>query len=99
MRHSRQAGIGDYAIMFRCTIHARYGFLRILRGTRLEPAAAYPGTQRPVEPEQYASDEYRKLLSGHGIACSMSRKGNCWDNAVAESFFATLKTELVHGED
>lgn len=29
----------------------------------------------------------------------MSRKGNCWDNAVAESFFATLKTELVHGED
>jgi putative transposase len=48
---------------------------------------------------QYASDEYRTLLSGHGVECSMSRKGNCWDNAVAESFFATLKTELVHGED
>jgi putative transposase len=48
---------------------------------------------------QYASTEYRLLLSGHGIECSMSRKGNCWDNAVAESFFATLKTELVHGAD
>ena len=48
---------------------------------------------------QYASDEYRMLLSGHGVECSMSRKGNCWDNAVAESFFATLKTELVQGED
>ena len=48
---------------------------------------------------QYASDEYRMLLSGHGVECSMSRKGNCWDNAVAESFFATLKTELVHDAD
>ena len=48
---------------------------------------------------QYASDDYRMLLSEHGVECSMSRKGNCWDNAVAESFFATLKTELVHGED
>jgi putative transposase len=48
---------------------------------------------------QYASEEYRTLLSGHGIECSMSRKGNCWDNAVAESFFATLKTELVHDAD
>jgi putative transposase len=48
---------------------------------------------------QYASEEYRTLLSGHGVECSMSRKGNCWDNAVAESFFATLKTELVHDAD
>jgi putative transposase len=48
---------------------------------------------------QYASDDYRMLLSGHGVECSMSRKGNCWDNAVAESFFATLKTELVHDAD
>ncbi len=48
---------------------------------------------------QYASDEYRTCLSDHGIACSMSRKGNCWDNAVAESFFATLKMELVRDED
>jgi len=45
---------------------------------------------------QYASDSYRKLLSNHGIFSSMSRKGDCWDNAVAESFFHTLKIELVH---
>lgn len=45
---------------------------------------------------QYASREYQLMLKAHGIQCSMSRKGNCWDNAVAESFFATLKTELVH---
>ena len=44
---------------------------------------------------QYASHEYQQLLAVHGIQSSMSRKGNCWDNAVAESFFATLKVELV----
>ena len=46
---------------------------------------------------QYASAEYRALLERHGAACSMSAAGDCWDNAVAESFFATLKKELVHG--
>ena len=45
---------------------------------------------------QYASDAYRAALREHGVVCSMSRKGNCWDNAVAESFFSSLKTELVH---
>jgi putative transposase len=45
---------------------------------------------------QYASQEYRALLARHGILSSMSRKGNCWDNAVAESLFASLKTELVY---
>jgi putative transposase len=45
---------------------------------------------------QYASHEYQQLLAAHGILSSMSRKGNCWDNAVAESFFATLKIELVY---
>jgi putative transposase len=45
---------------------------------------------------QYASEAHRQLLEQHGIIQSMSRKGNCWDNAVAESFFHTLKTELVH---
>jgi len=45
---------------------------------------------------QYASHEYRQVLAERGISCSMSRKGDCWDNAVVESFFATLKTELVH---
>ena len=46
---------------------------------------------------QYASQEYRNLLDAHGARCSMSAAGNCYDNAVAESFFATLKKELVHG--
>lgn len=45
---------------------------------------------------QYASGDYQAVLAEHGIVCSMSRRGNCWDNAVAESFFATLKVELVH---
>jgi len=45
---------------------------------------------------QYASREYRKRIEAAGITCSMSRKGNCWDNAVAESFFATLKGELAN---
>ncbi len=48
---------------------------------------------------QYASEHYRKLLDQHGFRASMSRKGNCWDNAVAESFFHTLKIELVHHYD
>jgi putative transposase len=48
---------------------------------------------------QYGADSYRQLLAQHGIEPSMSRKGNCWDNAVAESFFHTLKTELVYLEN
>jgi len=45
---------------------------------------------------QYASNSHRKILEEHRIVQSMSRKGNCWDNAVAESFFHTLKTELTN---
>jgi putative transposase len=45
---------------------------------------------------QYASGDYQALLEAHGVVCSMSRRGNCWDNAVAESFFSTLKIELAH---
>ena len=48
---------------------------------------------------QYASEHYRRRLSEERIACSMSRRGNCWDNAPMESFFASLKKELVHDED
>nr|WP_206108271.1 IS3 family transposase [Paludisphaera soli] len=47
---------------------------------------------------QYASDHYQRLLSDHGIVCSMSRRGNCWDNAPMESFFASLRKELTRGE-
>ena len=45
---------------------------------------------------QYACDEFKSLLKKNGIIQSMSRKGNCWDNAVAESFFKTLKTEFIY---
>ena len=45
---------------------------------------------------QYASAEFRNVLNSHGFIQSMSRKGNCYDNAVAESFFHTLKTEHVY---
>jgi len=48
---------------------------------------------------QYASGDYQNQLRDRGITCSMSRKGDCWDNAVAESFFSTLKAELVHRTD
>jgi len=44
---------------------------------------------------QYASNPYRRLLKANGFVGSMSRKGDCWDNAVAESFFASLKKERV----
>jgi len=51
----------------------------------------------------YASDDYQDRLTVHGIKCSMSRTGDCYDNAVMEAFFSTLKTELAdhfdsHGE-
>jgi transposase InsO family protein len=52
--------------------------------------------RRPVDIAQYTAGEYAALLESHGIAQSLGRPGTCWDNAVAESFFATLKTELLH---
>ena len=45
---------------------------------------------------QYAATHYQQVLTSHGITPSMSRKGNCWDNACVESFFGTLKRELVY---
>jgi transposase InsO family protein len=46
-----------------------------------------------------ASDAYQGILDDLGIVCSMSRKGDCWDNAMMESFFGSLKTEWVYGKD
>lgn len=48
--------------------------------------------------KQYAADDYHGLLTDHGMMASMSRTGDCWDNAVMESFFGTLKTEMVYFE-
>jgi putative transposase len=55
--------------------------------------------QRPLEPKQYTSANFQKLLKAHGITASMSSTGCCFDNAVAESFFHTLKTEHVYFEN
>jgi transposase InsO family protein len=46
---------------------------------------------------QYACADFRRLLTAHGMEASMSKKGDCWDNAVAESFFSTLELELIEG--
>ena len=50
----------------------------------------------PTGAAQYTSAAFRELLGTHGIMQSLSRPRQCWDNAVAESFFATLKTELIY---
>ncbi|MEG2334965.1 IS3 family transposase, partial [Chryseobacterium sp.] len=46
---------------------------------------------------QYASKKFVNTIESYGVIRSMSRRGNCWDNAVAESFFKSLKTELIYG--
>jgi putative transposase len=67
--------------------------LKLAAGRRVPDAGL---THHSDRGSQYASSDYRQALADLDIVCSMSRKGNCWDNAVAESFFATLKTELVY---
>jgi len=69
----------------------------------LDMALANRALEGPVlvhsdQGSQYAADRYQRRLSAHGMTCSMSRKGNGWDNAVAESFFHSLKTERTHHE-
>lgn len=67
--------------------------LRDATGRRLPSAGLIHHSDRG---SQYASTDYQEALKKHGFVCSMSRKGDCWDNAVAESFFATVKTELIY---
>lgn len=66
--------------------------LKALKGRKISKGLVHHSDRG----SQYASFEYQSLLSAHQITSSMSRKGNCWDNAVAESFFHTLKTELIY---
>jgi putative transposase len=47
---------------------------------------------------QYTSEAFQRLMTDNGITCSMSRSGNCWDNAAMESFFSSLKTERIRGQ-
>jgi putative transposase len=88
----------------RCSCRAtggRPGDLNLPRSARSErrrPAIATALRRllrRPLESTQYCSNEYQAELRGHGIVISMSGKGNCFDNAVVETFFKTLKSELV----
>ena len=67
--------------------------LRMAIATRRPPRGLIHHTDRG---SQYSSGDYQKVLCKAGLVASMSGKGNCYDNAVAESFFATLKKELVH---
>jgi transposase InsO family protein len=53
--------------------------------------------RRPVELAQYASHAFQDKLKEYGMTCSMSRKGNCWDNAPTESWFNSFKNERFHG--
>jgi putative transposase len=69
------------------------GALKKALAVRQPPAGLIHHSDRGC---QYTSQLYRDLLEKHGLVASMSRKGDCWDNAVVESFFGTLKTELVH---
>ena len=68
---------------------------RAVRGRRFVPAGLVHHTDRG---SPYASDDYRAALVAHAMIASMSRKGDCWDNAPSESFFATLRAELVDDE-
>ncbi len=63
--------------------------------TRRPPAGLIHHSDRGT---QYAGGAYRRLLAAHGAVCSMSRRGNCWDNACVESFFSTLKRELPNDQ-
>lgn len=69
--------------------------LRMALWRRKPPPGLLHHSDRGV---QYAAAEYQRLLAEHGIRCSMSRKGDCWDNACVESFFSTLKLECVHDQ-
>ena len=51
--------------------------------------------RRPLKSAQYTSKQFQRLMADHGVACSMSRSGNVWDNAAMESFFSSLKTERI----
>jgi len=82
-----------WALSERITDGLTLDALEMALGRRRPPSGLLHHSDRG---SQYASGGYQRVLAQHGIVCSMSRRGNCWDNAVAESFFATLKVELVH---
>jgi putative transposase len=82
-----------WALHARITRHLALQALTMALGRRRPPGGLVHHSDRG---SQYANADYQRVLATHGILGSMSRRGNCWDNAVAESFFATLKVELAH---
>ncbi len=92
--HSRR--IVGWAMGERIDSRLVVGALEMAVARRLPVAGLVAHSDRG---SQYASEHYQRLLAAHGITCSMSRRGNCWDNAPMESSFASLKKELVHGEE
>jgi len=73
--------------------------LQMAIGQRFSAEIAEPLVFHSDRGSQYAAHAYQELLKEQGIVCSMSRRGDCWDNAPVESFFATLKKEEVHREN
>ena len=87
--------IVGWAMSARMTVDIVLDALEMALGRRAPPPGLVHHSDRGV---QYAAHAFRGLLERHGIVCSMSGKGNCYDNAVKESFFHTLKTELCDHE-
>ena len=83
MRHTLEGGL------------TRDALTMALTGRQPEPGTLHHSDRG----SQYAAGDYQEMLIAHAMECSMSRVGNCWDNAVAESFFATLKRELADDVD
>ena len=67
--------------------HGKWGFEAI------DAHACSIGIYHSDRGSQYTSEQFQRLMADHGVACSMSRSGNVWDNAAMESFFSSLKTE------
>jgi putative transposase len=84
-----------WAMSERMTAELACDALRMALWRRGNPRDVITHTDRG---SQYCSAVYQGLLTRHGLQCSMSGKGNCYDNACAESFFHTLKVEAIHGE-
>ena len=82
-----------WAMGHRLTVELAEGALTMALANRKPSAGLLHHSDRG---SQYAAHRYQRLLGEHGITSSMSRTGNCWDNACVESFFGTLKRELVY---
>jgi putative transposase len=65
------------------------------RGLVIKHTSLLEVLRRPLEFAQYGSDDWQRFCRSHSLEPSMSRRGNCWDNAVAESFFSSLKKERI----